>query len=595
MKFFHRIREYIKLGLWDYIEPVQNVLRTLGVVVALFTMGVIICFYGFEQTEFSTQFCNIVVKCSLVFYVIKYCCNYIFNKHPLNFLRRNWSEGLVILLLVIWFVLRKIFHFHFLGILFGDDLSMSSGLMLLLQCYFFLLMLMEMSGLGQVLSKLKVGPAGMMIASFFILITVGTLLLMLPEMTTRGISFIDALFMATSASCITGLSTLNLFADFTFKGQIVMLLLIQLGGMNIICFATFFMSFYKGGNLRYQSILKEMLNTNMQNSRSLTREIMLYTFLIEMIGFVFLFVYLSATNIYSESTFNNVFFSLFHAVSAFNNAGFSIVDGGMQNSMLIHNYYIQTVTIVMVFFGGIGFLTLHDMVNVRKTGERRHYWDRLQVATRLVLKMSVILLVFGAVVFLLLEHNHLKGHSTIDNIYAAFFTSMSCRSSGFSTVDISFLNTSTIVIMMVLMMIGTSSGSTGGGIKLSTFYVLVKTVWASITNRRQVTIGNRAVSFDTVNKSFIVLQITMALVIIGIFTLSITDPQFPFQKIVFEVISACGTVGSSMGITPYLSVPGKFAIVVLMFIGRVTVLTLTVSISRKAFNKFMIAKTNISI
>ena len=145
------------------------------------------------------------------------------------------------------------------------------------------------------------------------------------------------------------------------------------------------------------------------------------------------------------------------------------------------------------------------------------------------------------------------------------------------------------------MMIGTSSGSTGGGIKLSTFYVLIKTVWASVTNRRQVTIGNRAVSFDTVNKSFIVLQITISLILLGIFTLSITDPQFPFLKIVFEVISACGTVGSSMGITPYLSVSGKFAIVVLMFIGRVTVLTLTVSISRKAFNKFMIAKTNISI
>lgn len=595
MRFFRRIREYIKLGIWDYVDTVQTVLRSMGACVSLFTMCVIVYYYGFEQTAFSAQFCNVVVRCSLVFYVVKYFCMCFFNKHALDYIRRNWGEGLVILLLLIWIVLRKTIHIHFLDVLLGSDLNMNSGLMLLLQCYFFLLMLMEMSSLGQILGKLHLGPSGMMMSSFLILISVGTVLLLLPEMTTHGISFVDALFMATSASCITGLSTLNVAADLTFKGQVVLLLLIQLGGMNIICFATFFMSFYKGGNLRYQSIIKEMLNTNMQNSRSLTREIMLYTFLIELIGFIFLFVYVSATEVYSSNTFKNMFFSLFHTISAFNNAGFSILENGMQNGILVHNYYIQTLTIIMVFLGGIGFITIHDLVNAPKGKGRRHYWNRLQIATRVVMRMSIVLLFLGAIMFLLLEHNHIKTYSVADQIYAALFTSMSCRSSGFSTVDISFLNTSTIVVMMVLMIIGTSSGSTGGGIKLSTFYVLLKSVWSTITNRRQVTIGNRAVSFDIVNKSYVVLQVTIILILMGILSLSISDPQFPFMKIVYEVISACGTVGSSMGITPYLSSAGKFTLIVLMYIGRITVLTLAISITRKAFNKYTLAGTNINI
>lgn len=598
MRIFKRIREHIKLAIWDYIDAIHSIFRWLSVAVSLFAMSIIFYYYGYAQTIQSAKFCNIVILSSLFFYIIKYFILFIFNKHSFRYLQRNWIEGVVILILGIWMIITYTLEINYLELLFGSIQvkNFNHIAIIAVQLYFFILMLTEISHIGHFLGKLKLGPGGLLIGSFLILITLGTILLLLPEMTTHGISFIDALFTATSACCITGLSTIDIATELTIKGQLALLLLIQLGGINIICFATFFTSFYKGGNLRYQSIIKELLATNLQNSKRLTQEIFVYTFAIELIGFALIFAYLYFSEIYSSTIGDNIYFAAFHAISSFNNAGFSIMSNGMQNPILINNYYIQTITMLLAFLGGIGFLTIHDVLNPPKARGNKHLWYRLQISTRIILKLSILLWVGGALFFFILEYNNpIIGHRLIDKIYNAFFISISCRSLGFNTLPIGALSNATLLIMIILMSIGTASGSTGGGIKLSTFYILIKSAWSTIKNKRQVSVANRAVSFDLVNKSYVVLLFTIFMILAGTVVLSITDPEFSFLEILFEVTSACGTVGLSMGISPFLSTLGKFILVVFMYIGRITVLTLVISIARKVFNGYSLAQTNLSL
>ncbi|MDR1459395.1 MAG: hypothetical protein LBI60_04200 [Bacteroidales bacterium] len=595
MRIFRKLRENIKLFIWDYIGGVQRILKALTILVSIITTGVIIYFYGFPQTEQTRLLCNTVIHCSLLFYVMKYILAAFFNIHSFDYIRKHWIEGLVILFIIVWFIFSNVYNQGAFAVLNGrGDKGFSDIAILFVQSYFFILMLVELSYIGNFLGKIKIAQGGLLIISFLILISVGTVLLLLPEMTTDDISFIDALFTATSASCVTGLSSLEIGSAFSFKGQFLIMLLIQLGGINIVCFASFFSLFYRGGALRYQSLMKEMLNTTLEGSRSLTREIVLYTFMIELIGFTFLFPYLQTTEVYSGSTSENLFLSAFHAIASFNNAGFCFLEGGMTNPVFQHNYYIQTITMILIFLGGIGFLTMHDISIVRK--DKKSRWNRLQITSKVVLKLSFILIFFGAALFFILEFNNVNAETTWANkIYTAFFTSISSRTAGFNLVEVPNLRTPTRLLLLVLMLIGAAPGSTGGGIKLTTFYILFKSAMATVSGKRQVIIHNRSVSYDVVDKAYVVLIFTVLIVLVGSFILSITDPQFSLEEIIFEVASAFGTAGLSSGITVYLSTFGKFIIIIVMYIGRITVLTLALSIARRAFTRYTLARTNFGI
>jgi len=577
---FRKFRENIKLSIWDYIDSVHRILRISTVIVSVFALGVMLYFYGFPQTEQTRFFCSVIIYCSLVFYVFKYFLFAFFSVHSIQYIRKHWIEGVVILFIISGFVL-----------------SLADITTVLLRSYFFIffvLLLVELSYIGDFLGKIRMGPGGLLISSFLGLILIGTLLLLLPEMSVNGISFIDALFTATSASCITGLSALEIGMDLTFKGQFVILLLIQLGGINMVCFASFLVYFYKGGRLRYQSVMKEMLNTTLQNSRNLTREIVLYTLFIELAGFAFLFVHFSLTQTYSDSISDNIFLSAFHAIASFNNAGFCFLDGGMTNALFRYDYYIQTVTMILIFLGGIGFLTMHDILSRPKEGKNR--WKDLQITTKVVLKLSLIFILFGAVSFFILEFNNTSADTPLlDRIYTAFFTSISSRTAGFNVIEIPDLNMSTRLILLVLMLIGAAPGSTSGGIKLTTLYILFKSAIATASGKRQVTMYRRSVSFEMVDKAYLVLVFTVIVILAGSFILTITDSQFSLDEILFEVSSAFGTAGVSSGVTASLSAFGKFIIVITMFIGRITVLRLALSIAKRTNARYSLAETNLGI
>ncbi len=601
MKLFHRIRENIKLFVWDYIDIVQKVLRYASVFISFFTVGVIAYYYGFKQTENSTFFCTTVIICSLIFYVVKYLLLILYTKHSFEYIKQNKFQGILVLLIIIWFILLLFFDIKLHNYLVFDlkFIEIENITILFIQLYFFVMMLFDFSSISSVFNKFKLGAGGWMITLFIILISVGSLLLMLPEMTVEGIDFTNALFTSTSACCVTGLTVMETATAFTFKGQFIIMLLMQIGGINIVFFATYLASSYSGSSLQYQSIMKEMLSTSIHGTKSLVKEIFIYTLIIETIGFILIFLYYNHNQLYSESVSQTIFFSIFHTISSFNNAGFSIVEGGMATSLFQQNYFIQYTTIALIFLGSIGFIALSDIFNNlrKKNNPKKWLWNRLQIMTKLSIKVTLFLIAVGALLFFIFEFNNTNIDASFgEKISTAIFTSVSGRTAGFSIIDSASLSTPTVLIFIILMFIGASPSSTGGGIKTTTFYIVIKAAMATIQGKKQVTISNRSIPFSYVDRSYTVILFTLSLIFMGTLLVSIFEPQFSLEEIIFEVFSAVGTVGASLGISSNLSVASKYIIIVLMFVGRITVLTLALSVVRKTmYTNYSLARTNISI
>lgn len=600
MRIFRKLRENIKLLVWDYIDIVHNSLRYISIFVSFFTISIIAYFYGFQQTEQSIYFCNIIIHCSLIFYVLKYLISTIFSIHSTAYIKQHKFQGIMISFIIVWFLFKYVFYLDIENKIFSNfELTNISNItILIIQIYFFVLMLFDFSSIGQFFTKLKFGPGGWMIGSFLLLISTGTVLLMLPEMTTDGIRFIDALFISASASCVTGLTTLEVATAFTLKGHFVILMLIQLGGINIVCFATFLTSFYRGKNLRYQFVMKEMLSTTLRGTNSLIKEIFIYTFVIEIMGAIAFFLYWNHNQFYSDSIIENLFLSVFHAISAFNNAGISIIEGGMTSPLFRHEHYIQYITGFLIFLGGIGFITINDVFyTVTHNPHKKRFWTRLQVMSRIIVKMSLILIVVGTFAFFIFEFNNVShGASLNDRISTAFFSTISCRTAGFALVDINLFSTPTIIIFLVLMLIGGSPSSTAGGIKITTFYILMKSAISTIRGKKEVSICNRAVPFSLVDRAYAVVLFSLTIIFFGTLILSISDPKFGFKEIIFEIISALGTVGLSTGITTSLSFISKLTLILIMFVGRITILTIAISVVRKAmYTNYSLAKTNLNL
>ena len=262
--------------------------------------------------------------------------------------------------------------------------------------------------------------------------------------------------------------------------------------------------------------------------------------------------------------------------------------------LLQHNYYIQVIIMILTFLGSIGFITIHNLVTMPVRRKKR--WQHLQITTKIVLKLSGIIILIGAATFFILEYNNASAGSRLtDRIFIALFSAVTSRTAGFNTVDFSYVNISTRLIFIVLMIIGTAPGSTGGGIKLTTFYILYKSAIATILGKKQVTAFNKAIPFEMVDRAYLVLLFSLFIIFLGTFCLSISDAQFPLESILYEVSSAFGTVGSSVGVVPLLSDFGKYVIIFIMYVGRITVLTLAFSLTRRVFNRYSLAKTNIGI
>jgi potassium uptake TrkH family protein len=597
--WINRIRERINVRLFSHKRIVLNTLKVVSILVSLFTLGIIIHFYGFPGNEHRISKIINIVTFSIGFYLFKYFTQIFYDFHPLEFIKRNLAEGIILAVMLILVLFYYFFGVSLLGY-FSVKLNfdLQPYVLLSIQLYFLLIVGFEVGKASQLLKFLTLGPSALMTLSFLLLIFFGTGLLMLPEMTYGNIRFIDALFTSASASCVTGLTVVDTGTFFTFKGQIVILLLFQFGGINIVSFATFFATFHRSDSVRYQSVLRDFLSTGkISDTRSLLRKIIYFSLVIEMIGSLLIYLTWSPQVIF-KTGFEKVYFSVFHCISAFNNAGFSLFPKNLYDHGIATSFNVHVVFMVLIFLGGIGFTTLENFYIILTDPKKwLSLWKHLKIGSKIAIKTSIWLIIAGAVLFLFAEWDGvLSGQVFSGQIITSLFQSVTTRTAGFNTVDIGALTQPVLIFFIFLMFIGASPGSTGGGIKTTTFSVILRTSIATIRGKKNVEAYHHTFSFSLIDRAYAIALFAIFLIFSSTLLLSFTEPYVPFLKLIFEEVSAFGTVGLSTGITPFLSDAGKVIITLSMFIGRIGPLTLAVFLSKRIIStKYRYPDVNIMV
>ena len=438
-------------------------------------------------------------------------------------------------------------------------------------------------------TRFKLNPPRILALGFMLLIIIGALLLNLPIASQNGesIGFINALFTSASAVCVTGLVVVNTATHWTLFGQTVIILLIQMGGLGIMTMATI-VAMISGRkiSLKERLVIKEQLNQEtLSGLVKLTKYVIYLTFFIEGIGALFL----SIKFIPQFGLIKGIWFSVFHAVSAFCNAGFDI----MGNSLMNYNNSVLVMLTVasLIVLGGIGFGVILDVVRNRK-------WKKLSLHSKLAISFTVFLILFGTIIFYILESNNpltMQEFTFKEKTLASLFASITPRTAGFNSIDVAGMNQSSTLLTIILMFIGGSPGSTAGGVKTVTMLVLIISTISIIKGERDVEVFKRRIPYETIFKSIAIIMIGIALVFFVTFILTLTEDQ-EFLNILFETTSAFGTVGLSRGITSELSDAGKVILTLTMYSGRVGPLTLAFAVGYKEEHKrFRYAEGNITV
>jgi trk system potassium uptake protein len=423
------------------------------------------------------------------------------------------------------------------------------------------------------LQLLELKPAQLMLAGFLGAIGAGSILLMLPAATATGerLPLIDAIFTATSAVCVTGLIVQDTATCFSTFGQVVIASLIQVGGLGIMTFSVVLTVLLgKHIEISQRAVLQDALDHDtLAGVRRLIRFIVLMTFAFEAIGAVLLFLSWHAD---FESLPLAICHAVFHSVSAFCNAGFSTFSDSLAGFR--GNAGVNMVICGLIISGGLGFAVIQSLSGMMQNRLRGQMNNRIRIQTRIVLRMTVLLIITGTLTVYLTERSGLlRGLSPGNIVLASFFQSVTARTAGFNTLDIGALSSATAFATIVLMFIGASPGSTGGGIKTTTVACLWAAIITSVRNRPHVEIHRRTIPTETVYKALTLLCVSLSIVVLFTLLLLSTE-QKPFLDVLFEVVSAFGTVGLSMGLTPELSGAGRILITALMFIGRLGPLTI---------------------
>ncbi|MBS4041105.1 MAG: potassium transporter [Flavobacteriales bacterium] len=438
-------------------------------------------------------------------------------------------------------------------------------------------------------------PAIVFVGSFFTIILLGSFLLMLPNATTNGITFTDALFTATSAVCVTGLVVLDTANDFTQIGQTIILVLFQLGGLGILTFTSFFSYFFRGS-----SSFKEGLNIkdfiaqeNIKDVLKIALNVVVFTLFVEMIGAGLIY----STIQHLDEIEDKIFFSVFHSISAFCNAGFSTMSSGLSEEFLKFNYTMQWVVMVLIVLGGLGFNIISNYYTYLKT-LALEFFDKTRIHkqihittlnTRIVLYTTLALIVGGFLFLAISEHqNTLLLHDTwFGKVTTSFFNAITPRTAGFNTMDFSQYTVPSLLFIIFLMWIGASPGSTGGGIKTSTFALATLNIIATARGKSRIQLQGRRISSESTARAFAILCISLIVIGFAILALLIFEPKgTDLLSVVFECFSAYSTVGLSLNLTPTLTEPSKVVLIFTMFIGRIGLLNLLFGMLRELNHQF---------
>ena len=598
MKIYHKILLYQNKLLQPYVRILLRMMAVLTYMASLLLIVGVVYEHGFPLSATDISHLKILYKAVWIIFLIDVTLH-IFLEYKgtkKNFRKLAWilswllyltlvpvifhrpdEEGAI---LYVWdFLGSKLYHIPLL--LLFSFLNLSNGLVRLL---------------GR-----RTNPSLILAVSFFVIILIGTGLLLLPRCTVEGVvlSWVDALFTSTSAVCVTGLVPVDVSATFTPMGLTVIILLIQVGGLGVMTLTSFFAMFFMGNTSLYnQLVVRDMVSSNSLGSLLSTLLYILgFTMVIEGAGMVSIWLGIHGT--LGMSLEEELAFSAFHSISAFCNAGFSTLPGNLGNPMVMtgHNSLYISVSLLIIL-GGIGFPILVNFKDIVLYHLRR-FWkfvctlklDRhkkqhlYNLNTKIVLIVTLLLLVLGTLAVAAFEWNgSFAGMSVADKWTQAFFNATCPRTAGFSSVDLTSLSVQTILIYIFLMWIGGAAQSTAGGVKVNAFAVVVLNLIAVLRGTERVEVFGRELSHDSIRRSNATVVMSLGVLFLFIFVLSILEPKMSVMTLTFECVSALSTVGSSLNATPLLRDESKLLVALLMFVGRVGLITLMLGIVKQKKN-----------
>ncbi len=608
MKLYHKYFLYQNKLLQPYIRSFLAATAVITYVASIAFLCALIYQYGFELTPETADKLNTLYKAVWIVFLADMSLHWLLEYADTRKKYRKLAWVLSILLyltlvpvifhrpedngsiLMFWEILHsKLYHVVVLSVLSLLQLS---------------------NGLVRLLGK-RTNPSLILAVSFFIIILVGTGLLMLPRCTISGISWVDSLFISTSAVCVTGLTSVDLTTTFTTEGFVVILLLIQIGGLGVMTLTSFFALFFMGNTSLYnQLVVRDMVNSKSLGSLLSTLLYTLgFTLVIETMGMIT--IWLSIHGTMGMNLEEELAFAVFHSISAFCNAGFSTLPGNLGNPLMMNNHNLFYVLIsILVILGGIGFpilVNLKEIIFYRLKRMTQFLLRKHKVSvksvqlynlnTRIVVTMTFLLLAVGTLILLAFEWNHaFAGMSIAEKCTHAFFNAACPRTAGFSSVDFSLFGIQSILIYILLMWIGGGAQSTAGGIKVNAFAVVILNLAAVIRGSQRVEVHGRELAHDSIRRSNATVVMSLIILFVSIFLLSWLEPTLPLLSLTFEAVSALSTVGSSLNLTPLLQESSKLVIVVLMFVGRVGLITMMLGIVKQKKNtKYKYPSDNIII
>ena len=608
MKLYHKYFLYQNKLLQPYIRSFLAASAVITYVASIAFLCALIYQYGFELTPETADKLNTLYKAVWIVFLADMSLHWLLEYADTRKKYRKLAWVLSILLyltlvpvifhrpedngsiLMFWEILHsKLYHVVVLSVLSLLQLS---------------------NGLVRLLGK-RTNPSLILAVSFFIIILVGTGLLMLPRCTISGISWVDSLFISTSAVCVTGLTSVDLTTTFTTEGFVVILLLIQIGGLGVMTLTSFFALFFMGNTSLYnQLVVRDMVNSKSLGSLLSTLLYTLgFTLVIETMGMIT--IWLSIHGTMDMNLEEELAFAVFHSISAFCNAGFSTLPGNLGNPLMMNNHNLFYALIsILVILGGIGFPILVNLKEIifyrlkrmtqfllRKNKVSAKSVQLYNLNTRIVVTMTFLLLAAGTLILLAFEWNHaFAGMSIAEKCTHAFFNAACPRTAGFSSVDFSLFGIQSILIYILLMWIGGGAQSTAGGIKVNAFAVVILNLAAVIRGSQRVEVHGRELAHDSIRRSNATVVMSLIILFVSIFLLSWLEPTLPLLSLTFEAVSALSTVGSSLNLTPLLQESSKLVIVVLMFVGRVGLITMMLGIVKQKKNtKYKYPSDNIII
>lgn len=544
--------------------------------------------FGYSQDESSQRLLDKFYFLVLAVGIISTFARYIDKPNLIK--RKVFAFDFLSICFTLW-----IFYLYiFVGVPFETDQLLDNRILERIAVIF--TFIREISEVKFNYKRTVLNPAQLFVISFLLIIFFGTSLLMLPNATHDGIAFVDALFTSTSAVCVTGLIVVDTGSYFTEFGQIIIMILIQIGGLGILTFASYFSYFFKGGATYEDQLALSDITSSKKIGEvfSILKYILLITVSIELISC--LLIYSSLDRQFFKSQYDQIFFSIFHAISAFCNAGFSTLPNSLFEDGFKYNYFLQLTIIFSFVIGGLGFPIVSNIIDYLKYRLKklltfgknkvsfRPWVINLNSRITLVTTLSITLIAFT--LFYLLEyHNTLAEHQGFGKIVTALFGATTPRTAGFNSIDTGSMLFPTTMMVFLLMWIGASPASTGGGIKTSTFAIAILNILSLAKGKTKIEIFRREIADISIRRAFAIITLSLIVLGAGIMLISIFDSDKSLINIAFECFSAYSTAGLSLGITADLSIVSKLIITAIMFIGRVSMLTIVVAVFKKIKHK----------